>query len=125
MLRQWIEIKIKTSVTPYLTVQSTPYRTLHRTVPYTGLYCTALYCIVHKDFLIEYLQKTHTLFQSRLWLSGLVSRLQGRVLLGCGENRVSRITATRVSPTLVLAHPTFRISLLFSFLLTATINWSI
>lgn len=57
----------------------------------------------HKDFLIKHLPATHPLFQSRLWLSGLVSRLQGRVLLGCGENRESQMTATGVSPTLVVA----------------------
>ena len=58
----------------------------------------------HKDFLLETLPSTHPLFQSRFWVSGLLMRLQDRVLTGCGENKLSQMTATGVSPTLVLAN---------------------
>ena len=58
----------------------------------------------HNDFLIENLPSTHPLFKSRIWTSGLLLRLKDRVLLGCGENTISQMTATGVSPTLVLAN---------------------
>ena len=58
----------------------------------------------HSDFLVENLPSTHPLFKSRIWTSGLLTRLRDRVLSGCGENVVSQMTATGVSPTLVLAN---------------------
>jgi hypothetical protein len=58
----------------------------------------------HREFLTENLAKSHPIFQSRLWLSGLLENLKDNVLLGCGENTISQMTATGVSPTLVLAN---------------------
>ena len=57
-----------------------------------------------RDFLVATLPSTHPLFQSRLWVSGLLLRLQVKVLSGCGENKISQMTATGVRPTLVLAN---------------------
>jgi hypothetical protein len=58
----------------------------------------------HKGFLSEHLAQSHPLFHSRLWVSGLLEKLSEKVLLGCGENTISQMTATGVSPTLVLAN---------------------
>ena len=59
---------------------------------------------VPHGFLVATLPSTHPLFQSRLWVSGLLLRLQDKVLSGCGENKISQMIATGVSPTLVLAN---------------------
>ena len=58
----------------------------------------------HRRFLTENLAPSHPLFHSRLWLSGLIEVLSDKVLLGYGENAISQMTATGVSPTLVLAN---------------------
>ena len=60
----------------------------------------------HRDHLIQ-LQAhhpRHPLFNQRVWTSGILERLQGRVGTGCNRNPISKLFATGVPPHLVLAN---------------------
>ncbi len=59
--------------------------------------------VYHQDYLAAHLTPGHPLFHQRIWRSGKLSELRGRVLAGTFVNPVSGLEATGVPPHLVIA----------------------
>jgi hypothetical protein len=58
----------------------------------------------HKNWLLQSLPENHVLFNSRVWTSGIIEKLQNRILLGNGRNSSSGMTATGIPPHIILAN---------------------
>ena len=53
---------------------------------------------------MENMPSNHPIFLSRVWTTGAIEKLQGKLHAGCGRNEVSTMMATGVPPTLVIAN---------------------
>ena len=60
--------------------------------------------VYHREILVGNLPRDHPIFNSRVWLLGIIEAMQGKVLAGCGKNSTSQMTATGIPPTLVIAN---------------------
>jgi len=58
----------------------------------------------HRHWLVSTLNRSHPLFNTRLWTSGIVERLSTLVLVGTGRHPLSLLTATGIPPHILLAN---------------------
>ena len=60
--------------------------------------------VYHRRWLVSTFPAHHPLFNSRVWTSGIINRLEPLVLSGSGRNTVSLLTATGIPPHIILAN---------------------
>ena len=65
--------------------------------------------VYHRKWIEETFDKGHPIFQSRVWTSGLLLKLEPLVQTGCGKNDISGMTASGVPGNIVLANRLFEV----------------
>jgi len=60
--------------------------------------------VYHRHWLVSTLNRSHPLFNTRLWTSGIIERLSTLILVGTGRHPISLLTATGIPPHILLAN---------------------